>query len=57
MRCFDGLSVLSIVMEEVVCHLLQQVRNGETATEGEVVFENLIKTFWCEIIIFKNVKI
>ena len=50
-------SVLKVVVMEVVTDFIEEVRNGKPAPVGEVIFENLIKTFWCEKIIFKNVKI
>ena len=53
----DWASVLKVVVMEVVTDFVEEVRNGKPAPVGEVVFENLIKTFWCEKIIFKNVNI
>ena len=53
----DWASVLKVVVMEVVTDFVEEVRNGKPASVGEVLFENLIKTFWCEKIIFKNVKI
>ena len=53
----DWASVLKVVVMEVVTDFVEEVRNGKPAPVGEVFFENLIKTFWCEKIIFKNVNI